>query len=270
MSVNRRNIPAHATAILTPLIHLDSEHSTVGQGELDRLLTLALQHIEHHEPFFRALLDATVYAHLPLSDDSGRIRFIQFNSPDDGRPLLPFFTDLDKALAVGRTDVRILALQGRTLLQHTLGATLVMNPNDRHSILYPEETRALLETGRIAQVWTEQLSEARMVALRAPSHAPKWLIEKLKELQSLLPFVVAAYLVGSSPPDDLKKVELRLGLAVAKTDAERAVRAITVHLGARLAKLRTPLTMTTFEPTEPRPEWLSRGCEKCLFDRGSK
>lgn len=256
--------------MITPLVHFDSEHSTVSQAELDRLLTLALEHIEHHEPFFRALLDATVYAQLPLSNDSGRIRFIQFNSPDDGRPLLPFFTDLDKALAVGRTDVRILALRGRTLLQHTLGATLVMNPNDRRSILYPEETRALLETGRIAQVWTEQITEARTVALRAPSRAPRWLIEKLKESQSLLPFVVAAYLVESSPPDDLKKAELRLALAVAKTDAERAVRAITVHLGPRLAKLRAPLTMITYEPTESRPEWLICGCEKCIFDRGSK
>lgn len=253
-------------ATLTPIVDMDSSDSKVSQGELDHLLSLALQHIEHHEPFFRALLDATVYGHLPLSDDSGRIRFMQFQSPEDGRPLLPFFTDLEKALAVGRTDVRILALQGRTLLEATLGATLVMNPNDNRSILYPEEVRTLLATGRIAQVWSETPTKPRDVAVRPPVHAPKWFIEKVRAAEKLLPFVSAAYLIECSPPNNQKYIELHLSLAVAKDDAERAVRALTVHLGARLSKLKASLVMTTFEPTEQKPDWLIEGYAKCLFD----
>jgi len=252
---------------LTPIVDLDSSDSTVSQGELDRLLSLALQHIEHHEPFFRALLDATVYGHLPLSDDSGRIRFMQFPSPEDGRPLLPFFTDVEKALAVGRTDVRILALRGRTLLEITQGATLVMNPNDNRSILFPEEVRTLLATGKIAQIWSETPTEPRDIALRPLVHAPKWLLEKIRGAEKLLPFVDAAYIIECSPPNNLAHIELHLSLAVAKEDAERAVRAVTVHLGARLSKLKASLIMTTFEPTELKPDWLVKGYARCLFDR---
>jgi len=252
--------------ILTPIVDLDSIDSKVSQEELDRLLNLAIQHDEHHKAFFRALLDATVYGHLPLSDDSGRIRFVQFNSPDDGRALLPFFTDLDKALAVGRTDVRILALLGRTLLQITRGATLIMNPNDQRSILYPEEVKTLLETGNIAQIWCEVPTETRDIAIQTPARAPKWLIEKIRETERLLLYVKAAYLIECWPPGSPERADLRLSLAVTKDDAERAVRAVTVHLGPRLSKLKLPLVMMTFEPTESRPSWLPEGYARCIFD----
>lgn len=51
---------------------------------------------EGEADFFRELLEFTVYAHIPPSGDSGRLRFIQLISPG-GESLLPFFTDQTKA-----------------------------------------------------------------------------------------------------------------------------------------------------------------------------
>ena len=62
------------------------------QAELDQLSQLSRSDERLAPAFFRALLDATVYAHVPTSDDSGRIRMIQFRRPD-GVMVLPFFSD---------------------------------------------------------------------------------------------------------------------------------------------------------------------------------
>ena len=52
------------------------------------------------DAFFKALLDATVYAHVPIEGaPPGRMRFIQFLHPGNGQTVLPFFSDRAQAEA---------------------------------------------------------------------------------------------------------------------------------------------------------------------------
>ena len=56
--------------------------TNVSTAELERRLERARSHREEEPAFFRCLLDAWVYAHVPLSDDHPRVRLVQFRHPD--------------------------------------------------------------------------------------------------------------------------------------------------------------------------------------------
>ena len=73
----------------------------ISTAELERRLERARTHREEELAFFRCLLDAWVYAHVPLSDDHPRLRLIQFQHPD-GFYAVPFFTSEAKAQFAGR------------------------------------------------------------------------------------------------------------------------------------------------------------------------
>jgi hypothetical protein len=207
--------------------------------------------------FFRALLDATVYVHSPRSNDSGRMRFFQFIRPDNGLTVLPFFTDRGKADAVGRTDAKTVALTGRQLFEHTLGATLMLNPNDAYCVLYPEEIAALLETGIIPQVATEVIKTDRPVGFRMPISAPEWLQPYLAQAVSTLPYVQCAYLVETLMPHDPSNVTLLVVLGVEPSLADRAVRAVSVAMQNRWQDMRTNVDMTAFDPADEPPDWVT-------------
>jgi len=57
------------------------------------LLQNAAFSTDDENAFFKALLDATLYAHVPVKQVRGRVRFIQFVRPDNGQTVLPIFTD---------------------------------------------------------------------------------------------------------------------------------------------------------------------------------
>jgi hypothetical protein len=84
--------------------------------DLERLRVRAIQHGEE-APNFRALLDATSYAHTPLFDDSGRIRFIQFPHPDTRKDTLPFFTDVEQAFQAAQGRAKVLGMSGGLLFE---------------------------------------------------------------------------------------------------------------------------------------------------------
>jgi len=207
--------------------------------------------------FFRALLDATVYVHSPRSDDSGRVRFFQFIRPDNGVTVLPFFTDRGKADAVGRTDAKTIALTGRQLFEHTLGATLMLNPNDAHCVLYPEEIAVLLDTGMIPRVETEVLKSDRTVGFRAPINAPEWLQPFLAQAVSMLPYVQCAYLVETLMPVDPSNVTLLVVLGVEASLADRAVRAVSAAMQHRWKDMRANVDMTAFDPAGEPTDWVT-------------
>ena len=127
----------------------------VSEVELKRLLQRAMTDQREQGAFFRALLGATVYAHVPISDDTGRLRFAKFARPDNGELVLPFFADESEPYATAGAGRRVVALPGRTLLSLTLGATLLFDPNGARCSLYPEEVRELLASGTVAILETE-------------------------------------------------------------------------------------------------------------------
>jgi hypothetical protein len=71
---------------------------------------------------FKALLDATVYAHVPTqTPPKGRMRFIQFVRPDNAQTVLPFFSDRVQAEQASSKVVGIIAMPGRQLVCVTWG-----------------------------------------------------------------------------------------------------------------------------------------------------
>lgn len=107
---------------------------------------------EHaQQQFFKALLDATVYAHVPVgSPPRGVMRFIQFIRPDNGQTALPFFSDKGQAEAAANKTALVVAMSSRHLFELTRGASLMLNPNVDAIALYPPEVTALWNEGRLA------------------------------------------------------------------------------------------------------------------------
>jgi len=228
----------------------------VKSGELKRLVERAITDSRETPPFFRALLDAVVYAHIPISDDSGRSRFVQFSRPDNGEVVLPFFIDESEAYATAGDSRRVVALQGRVLLHHTLGATLMLDPNGLRCVLYPEEIRELLSSGRVAELDVEMIEEGRQMALGPVDSVPDWLEPILSRILPDLPFVENAYLLITAQPEDPEKLTLLILLGVAPAYAERSWRAIATALQAQSAELELPIDMISYDPSEGPPELL--------------
>lgn len=235
--------------------------------ELESALQRAMSDSREEAAFFRALLEATIYAHVPLSNDSGRLRFIQFIRPDNGETVLPFFTDATKAEAVGRTDARIVAVKGSDFLEITHGATLMLNPNDAFCVLYPEEVAALLATGELPPIRNELLQSDRTIGVRLPISAPNWFQPCLLQVLSALPYIQQAYLVEMVPPENPSQVTLLISLGVEAALADRAVRAVTAGMQFRHRNLKVGVDMTTYDPAGEPPEWVTTLALEPIYDR---
>ena len=234
---------------------------------LEKLQQRAMADGREEPAFFRALLEETVYAHIPLSDDSGRVRFIQFVRPDNGETVLPFFTDIAKAYAVGRTDARTVSAKGRDFLQLTYGATLMLNPNDASCVFYPEEVAALLATGHLPRCANEIVQADRTLAFRLPISAPDWFQPALVEVLSSLPYIQQAYLVEMLPPENLSHATLLISLGVEPSMAERAARAFSAGMQHRWQDLQVPVDLMTYDPNEGPPEWAIAVEAAPIYDR---
>lgn len=241
-------------------------------GSLDQLLLLAQQDARHEQTFFQALLNATVYAHIPVSDrlDTNRIRFIQFHRPENGQLVLPFFSDEKKAeLATGKT-ARIVALKGRRFMEITQGATLMLNPNDHRCILFPEEIESLLRTGFLARIEPFTVQEGEEPLIGPPMiEPPAWLIDTLTNAFSKLPFIKRAYIVaryrGATDP---QQTGYLIALGGDSEHARRAIHAATTVLQPLCQKHDGPsVDMTYFDYSkEDKPDWVTKFELKPFYD----
>ena len=85
----------------------------ISTAELERSLERARTNREEEQAFFRFLLEAWVYAHVPLNDDHSRLRLVQFRHPE-GFLAVPIFTSEAKARFAGRGEVRTVKLTAST------------------------------------------------------------------------------------------------------------------------------------------------------------
>ena len=154
----------------------------ISTAELERFLERARTRREEEPAFFRCLLDAWVYVHVPLSDDHPRVRLVQFRHPE-GFFAVPFFTSDAKAKFAARDGVRTAKLTGRELLAGTPGATFMLNPNDGGCVLYPEEVDALLRTGTVASVEQIHLDDVSFL-VSDKVDPPAWLMPILQGLHA--------------------------------------------------------------------------------------
>lgn len=227
----------------------------IGTAELERRLERARVYREEEPAFFRCLLDAWVYAHVPLSNEHPRVRLVQFRHPD-GFEAIPFFTSEAKARFAGRGVVRTVKITGRDLLAGTRGATFMLNPNDGGCVLYPEEVDALLSTGTVARIEKIHLDDDVPIQVSNKADPPVWLVPNLKRLYTQLPFVQMAYLLEVALPQSLDKRSLLIVLGVAPEYAERAVRATTTDIQALCVHDDVALDITTFDPVKGYPAYL--------------
>lgn len=223
-------------------------------SELNRLLEAATGDRALEPEFFKALLEATVHAHCPSADRSGQIRFVQFHGPD-GELLLPFFSDLGKARAAAAPNVRIVSLPGRKFLESTLGACLVLNPNNQWCKLYPEEVQQLLKTGRLAVLETVEFG-GRQVSVRLPGALPDGLLEYLGQFLPRLQPLESAYLVEMAPAENLDEVEVVIVLVSPAAESERIVRAVVTELQLNVPAPATPISVMAIDSDHPLPGWL--------------
>lgn len=234
----------------------------ISTAELERLLERARAHREDEPAFLRCLLDAWVYAHVPLSDDHPRVRLIQFRHPD-GFYAVPFFTTEAKARFAGQGVVRIVKLTGRELFAASLGATYMLNPNDGGCVLYPEEVEVLLRTGTVARVEKFHREDGFFFPVSDHAKPPSWLMPRLMGLYAKLSFVQVAYLLEVAPPHAPSERTLLVALGVAPENAERAVRASITEIQPLCAQSDVPLDITTFDPANGIPAYLrQRGVEQ--------
>jgi hypothetical protein len=241
-------------------------------NSLDRLLEAAEKDNRHEQAFFRALLVAMVYAHIPVNDrlDDGRIRFIQFNRPDNGQLVLPFFTDEKRSRIAEGTSARSVALSGRKLFELTLGATLMMNPNEHRCVLYPEEIETLLRTGDIAKISLFTPEEKRELGVGAPVDAPPaWLLEALVSTAATLPYVERIYLAAIyDTSGEPRQKNFLLALCALDGRGERAMHAINNALQLLCRAHGGPgLDLTYFETSGQAPVWIEELSLKPCYNR---
>ena len=219
----------------------------VSEQQLERCFELGLKSFVNEAQFFTCLLNAMVYVHAPVSDDSKNVRLIQFRHPD-GFDAIPFFTSETKARFAGRGVARTVKVTGRDLLEGTRGATLMLNPNDGGCVLYPEEVNALLRTGTVAQIEKIHLDNDFSFMVIDQANPPIWLMPRLIRLYEQLPFVLAAYLLEVAPTQALDNRGLLIALCVAAEYAERAIRATINEIGFY------PVITDTYEKADPGHE----------------
>lgn len=83
--------------------------------ELERLLVRAQTNSNADQPFFQALLDATVYAHVPVGAPPWHKGFMSFRHPRDGITMVAFFTNQQRAQRATEGVARVVATSAALL-----------------------------------------------------------------------------------------------------------------------------------------------------------
>jgi len=224
---------------------------------LDTLMEQSIRDFRKEPEFFRALLDAIVYAHAPLDDQSERLRLVMFKSPDDGELVIPVFTDEGKAEFAARGNVRIVSMTGRTLLEITRGAVVMINPNDARCTLYPEEIGELLASGTIAPVQHDEF-RANETQCYKLDRVPRLLARTLKKSLPGLPTIDVAYVAGLRWQQEDRPDSLLIALGGRPDKAEREVRATATALHHAIEELGLLVDMIHFNSRQAKPDWIRR------------
>jgi bifunctional DNase/RNase len=240
----------------------------VARPQIDLLLEAArttatpAQAKNAEEAFFKALLESTVYVHVPVEPmPLNRMRFVQFIRPDNGQTVLPFFSDRAEAETVARNKFHMVSIIGRRLFELTRGVTLMLNPNVDQVALYPAEIDALLDGRPLGYFTQETLQADEEVGICLPSVPTDSLVLALRDLYAREPAVRAAYLVEVHRPPDDTDVFLLLTLVVTKGSNERMVQLTSLELSSLSPRLERPLTMTCVAPDAELPALCHEGIQ---------
>lgn len=214
------------------------------------------------EAVFRALLDATVYAHVPVEEPPhGRIRFFQFVRPDNGQAVLPFFSDRTQAEQPLRAGLTIVAMAGRRLFELTRGATLVLNPNLDTVVLYPPEVTAILEGRELGYFAQQEPIDNEAVLAAPPSIPTNEVDEVLRELFEREGTVKAAYLVEVHTQGSKAEVFILLAVVAHSSVKERLLQLVTLTIKTKSPRMDLPLSIGFIDPGETLPYFCHKGIQ---------
>lgn len=223
---------------------------------LPKLLRQAAGRPDKLVEFLRAFLEAPIYALVPLSDDHPRLRLVMYRRPDDGVHFIPLFTDEERARASAEGCLRVLLGTGRLWLESSLGAVIVINPNEEHHTLYPEEIADFLKNGQVADLDCEILTGARQVWIRDPVSLPPWLVHDLNTLFATMPFVEAARMFEMGLVEETNGTSngvLTLAITTTKMYAERAARATIAAIQPACRSASISLDVLSTVSDDPAP-----------------
>lgn len=214
------------------------------------------------DAFFKGLLDATVYAHVPSKKaPKGVMRFIQFVRPDNGQTMLPFFSEKKQAEMCASMLVRVVAMSGRSFLELTRGASLMLNPNVDAISLYPPEVTAILDGRSLGDFTREHLAKDMKVQIAPPSVSTAELNVLLCKLFEREGTVKAAFLAEVRRMDERAEVSLVLTIVVAKAFQERLLQLSALALKTETPDINLPLDIQFLAPDEPRDDLCSGGVQ---------
>lgn len=209
---------------------------------------------------FTALLDATVYAHVPRAiSPVGTIRFVQFVRPDNGQRVLPFFSDSDQCTAAGSPSVLSIAMSGRKLFEMTRGATLMLNPNLDAVTLYPPEINALLQGQSLGSIIKYRMEEASTVDVGVPSVPTQDLERVLRELFQQEGTVEAAFLSEATSLQPDGNAHLILTILVPQAHQERVLQLTSLAIKNGNIKLDLPVDVRFLAQDDAPDDLCKRG-----------
>ena len=225
----------------------------VRSSVLEELMTASFDDPSMEPAFFKALLEAAVYVHKAANDPSPVVRLVQFPHPETGALLLPFFTDLRQAQIASSARVQIVRMTGRELFEATLGATLILNPNSRYCLIYPEEARLLLAGAAIPPIHRLKNNEEGGVELEPAAGEYGWLIDPLRDTYAQITGVVSAALGQRAGAEAGKKADLVIVVVVSAADEERVAHATTALLKDACAGYGANVDIGTIRPGAAHP-----------------
>lgn len=237
---------------------------SAAEAGLEAALERARGDSDEELAFFKQLMDAMIYVHAPVSDDAPTPRLVQFRHPD-GFDAIPFFTSLGKAEVASSAAVKILGVPGRDLLEGSLGATLMLNPNDGGIVLYPEEIATWLDTGFLARVEKPVPFE---FDVRPAQRAPAWLAPTIAQSLEHASFVSAAYLLETRPaPNANQPSGLLIWLVADMAFAERSARLVTTAIQPLCSEVDVVIDLMVHDASQPLPEALDNPQVLPIFTR---
>ena len=235
--------------------------------QLDQLIDDAIADSSKEAALFALLLQATLYTHAPKRPASTRLSVVQFRTPL-GVMAIPVFTDREKAEFAGRGNVRIVALRGRQLFSATIGANIVINPNDAWCILYPEEIGALLE-GKMLARKPENVEVNKELKLRPAKDPSAEFLKLIEESLASIEPAIDAWLTEADDDERISETRYVVVVAAESPHQDRIARSLTLALSDFGASLGKTVDVTFIEPGDTHQAWLERESD-CIVYRRSR
>ena len=232
--------------------------------QLDQLIAKAVVDPSYETELFTRLLEADLFVHAPKKPTGPRLSVVQFTTPQ-GVLAIPVFTDRGKSEFAARGNVRTVPIQGRRLFYATLGATMVIDPNDNWCILYPEEIRAILQGKKLCRT-PERIEASKDLRLKPSTKpAPEFLEAVIASLSSNEQ-AIDAWLTEADVEEGSAPSRLVIVVAAEKPHHERIARTLTLSLSDFGKSLGMIVDVTFIEPGDAHEAWL-KGNTDCLIYR---